>query len=328
MAAHFFAVLFFFEDPVFPIVIDTLVFYILFGVLSIGCFNFIRYVNLPEKPALSTLFNLLAAVVVCTLVWYLFGNTILKIIYSNDQGYLDFNKAFQYARGLEGLVLFTIMVTLFLVMRYQERIGLAQVEEANLKTLVSESRIQALNSQINPHFLFNSLNSISAQTLLNPEKAREMLSGLSDYLRYTIESKDQALVPFQKELENALRYMEIEGIRFGKRLVFNFEVSQGSKSFKVPRMLLQPLMENIIKHAVENSTQQIGAQLKVSAVEQGFTMLLENDLPEGSSENQGSGIGLKNIEERLALSFGQNFSFNADELDGKFKVFLNIRAAS
>ena len=325
LAAHFFGVLFFFNEPVIPILVDSIIYFSLFGLLSIGCFYFIKYLNLPEKPAFSTILNLLAAVIACTFIWFLLGKLILSNLFSGNESFMEFFDSFYFLRGFEGIVLFILMVTLFVVIRYQERIGAVQLEEAKLKSLVSESRMEALNSQINPHFLFNSLNSISAQTLVDAEKAREMLSGLSEYLRYTLESQDQALVPFEKEIQNALKYMDIEGIRFGKRLDFKYEIGNGAGEYLVPRMLLQPLLENIIKHAVENSTGTIRAELKVSSEAQGFTLLLENDLGDHVKGSKSSGIGLRNIEERLQICFGQDFGFHADELDGKFKVFLKIR---
>ena len=246
-----------------------------------------------------------------------------RILTSNIE-YQDFISSFKFARAFEGIVLFTIMMAIFLVMRYQERIGEAQLEEANLKSLVSESRMEMLNSQINPHFLFNSLNSISAQTLVDPGKAREMLSGLSDYLRYTLEGEDKKLVPFSDELENSLMYMQIEQIRFGKRLEFSSKVQPEAKNFLVPRMILQPLLENIIKHSVEKATEPIKADLKASLNEGSFSLLLENDMAKSTQTDGGRGIGLKNIEERLELSFGKHFSFNADVMEEKFKVYLRI----
>lgn len=322
-AAHFFGILFFFEPPLGPAAVDSVIHFAFFGVLVWGCSFLIRYIDVSERPTFASIFNLAAASLVCSLIWLFSGYALMNLLFKGNDNYIAFYDAFFNIRLFEGMLMFTIMVSVLLMIQYREKMNQADLEEANLKNLVHESRIQALNSQINPHFLFNSLNSISAQTVIDPDKAREMLSQLSEYLRYNLESEKQSLVPFEKELENAFKYMEIERIRFGKRLDFAYRIQGEARSFLVPRMLLQPLFENIIKHGVEQSTDPIHAELKVEIQGEDFVLSLENQYEE--SKSGGSKLGLRNLEERLIVHFGQGFNFQSIGENGMFKVFLMIR---
>jgi len=332
LAAHFFSVQYFFQEDPTAIAIDSVVHFVIMGILGWGCYYVIRYIDISKSPSLSSLLNLFAAILVCGLIWLGLSYAIDSLLFKEQAAFWNFYNSFFSIRAFEGALLFTVLVSVLLLLKFQEKIGRSMVEEAELRSLVSETRIQVLNSQINPHFLFNSLNSISAQTLIDPERSREMITGLSEYLRYTLDSENENLIAFEKDLENSIKYMDIERIRFGKRLELKTSVDPDAKNFLVPRMLLQPLLENVIKHAVEKSVDQIKAQLTVTHGNDNFELTLSNDLPEKESRNSipkiGNGLGLSNLEERLVLNFGSGVQFKYGFEKLLFVVRLKIERSA
>jgi two-component system, LytTR family, sensor kinase len=328
MAAHFFGVQYFFQEDPGDIAIDSTVHFLVLGLLGWGCFYVIKYIDLSKNPSLSSILNLFTAIFVCGFLWLGASYGMDSLLLKGNTEFWEFYDSFLMIRIFEGMLLFTILVSVLLLFKFQERINQSRVDEAELKTLVSETRIQALNSQINPHFLFNSLNSISAQTLSDPEKSREMLTGLSEYLRYTLETEKESLTAFDKDLENSMKYMDIEKIRFGERLDFTLNVEPSAHKFQVPRMLLQPLLENVIKHAVEKSVESINTELKVDSDADKFELTLSNDAPGTATDfsriQKGNGIGLANLEERLVLNFGQKVKFKYGFEGNRFVVRIEI----
>ena len=149
--------------------------------------------------------------------------------------------------------------------------------ESELQSLVKEAELNALKSQINPHFLFNSLNSISSLTITNPDKAQEMVIKLSDFLRYSLSHDKNEKASLQQEFENLQRYLDIEKIRFGKRLNFIEKIPEKCINFEIPNMILQPLIENSIKHGVYNSTEEVFVELSCKELNDYVIIEITND---------------------------------------------------
>jgi LytS/YehU family sensor histidine kinase len=195
-------------------------------------------------------------------------------------------------------------------------------EEASLNELLKESELNMLRSQINPHFLFNSLNSISSLTISNPEKAREMLIKLSDFLRYSVSTSTTGFTSLEKEMTNIQRYLEIEKVRFGNKLEFGFKLDGGCKLHKIPAMLLQPLFENAIKHGVYESTEQVRIEMDCRFEDDCLMIDLVNDFEPGPRSRKGAGVGLKNIRERLRLMYKSDTLMKTSVSGNKFHVSL------
>ena len=135
------------------------------------------------------------------------------------------------------------------------------VQESKLKEKIKEAELQTLKSQINPHFLFNGLNSISSLTLSDPERAHDMIIKLSGFLRYSLAHDPNKLIPLKSEIENMESYVAVEKTRFGDKLIFEKEVCKGCDNKNVPFLILQPLIENAIKHGVYESTKPVVIKL-------------------------------------------------------------------
>ena len=176
--------------------------------------------------------------------------------------------------------------------------------EESLIALVRDAELKSLKSQINPHFLFNSLNSISSLTMFDPDKAQAMIIKLSDYLRFSLQFKPHDTVTFEKEIENIQRYLEIEKIRFGKRLAMNFTIDEHCNKIMVPTMILQPLFENAIKYGVHENTRETLITVTVQKEHSFMKFSISNNYDPDSIVSKGQGIGLSNIKERMNLLYG------------------------
>jgi len=190
--------------------------------------------------------------------------------------------------------------------QYQER----ALRATELEKRLTQARLQALQMQLNPHFLFNTLNAISSLMHRDVKAADRMLARLAELLRYALESTESQEVTLQKELAFLRRYLEIEQTRFGARLQVREEVAEGLLEALVPNLILQPLVENAIKHGIERRTRD--GVIVLRAVEEDGKVVLEVSdngpglKPEGSGRK---GIGLANTRARLEQLYGVDHAF-------------------
>lgn len=216
-----------------------------------------------------------------------------------------------------------IVIVYYLVMYYrnfQDKL----VHESELKELVKEAELTALKSQINPHFLFNSLNSVSSLTLSKPELSRDMLVKLSTYLRYSLAQNLKELNNLSNELSNIRLYMEIEKVRFGDRLQLDFDLSSDCEKLKIPNLILQPLYENAIKYGVHESLEPVCVLTKCSFENDSLKINISNNFDPESVPPKGNGIGLQNIQERLSLIYGRIDLMRIVKSENHFSVNLEF----
>ncbi len=228
-------------------------------------------------------------------------------------------------RAIEGIILYIIAILSLHIYIYIERLNEKSNNEIRLNKLVKDAELNALKSQINPHFLFNSLNSVQALILKSPEQAGEMLVSLSDYLRYTVLSTRQEMSDIKEEIMNSQRYLSIEKLRFGDKLVYIFDIQPDCLSLKIPSMLLQPLFENAVKHGVYESIDTIYIHTTIRKDNRLVSIEIRNNFdPETSGKRIGSGTGLKNIRERLLLFYGTDAFLQVKSVEGEFGVEVGI----
>ncbi|MBP1771676.1 MAG: periplasmic sensor signal transduction histidine kinase [Holophagaceae bacterium] len=221
-----------------------------------------------------------------------------------------------------GVLLYLASVALSYLMLAQERTLEAERKGAEAQMLAQESELKALRAQLNPHFLFNSLNSLSALTAVDPARAREMCVLLSDFLRRSLGLGERRLVALREELDLAKAYLAIEQIRFGNRLHLTWTVDPAAEPALLPTLLLQPLVENAIKHGIAALPE--GGILAVTAVVlEGHVILrVDNPLDADAPAPQGLGIGLRQVRQRLLGRFGSRARFEAAVQDGTHRVTL------
>lgn len=186
-----------------------------------------------------------------------------------------------------------------------------QREQASRKTdaekLARDAELYKLRQQLQPHFLFNSLNSISALTASQPEKARKMIQQLSDFLRAALKKEDHQWVSFAEELQHLQLYLDMEKLRFGHRLVTEIRSDENCADRLLPPMLLQPIVENAIKFGLYGTTGEIVIRITAACNDDYLTISVENPFdPETAAPERGTGFGLSSVQRRLYLLFARN----------------------
>jgi two-component sensor histidine kinase len=202
-----------------------------------------------------------------------------------------------------------------------------QTRRANAAVILArEAELKALKAQINPHFLFNSLNSISALTAADPARARDMCLKLSDFLRTTLRMGEQQNIALGEELKLARTYLEVEQVRFGRRLQFEEDVDPAANECIVPPLILQPLVENAVKHGIAGMVD--GGTVRVSGgLGDGLLrVVVENDYDPETPAPRKSGLGLSNIRNRLAARYGDSARLDVDKTDSRFRAEVILPA--
>src|SRR5262249_867201 len=205
------------------------------------------------------------------------------------------------------------------------KISRLKTELAEARLRVAQAQLDALKMQLQPHFLFNTLNSISALLEEDPESADQMLARLGDFLRMTLQNSGAQELSLHEELEFLRCYLDIERVRFQDRLHVVFSIDPETLTARVPNLVLQPLVENAIKHGI---SKRAGAGVvEIAAQREGSTLLLKvsDDGPGEFQPATGSGVGLANTRARLEQLYGSEHRFDFKQGDrGGFEVTLAI----
>ncbi len=186
-----------------------------------------------------------------------------------------------------------------------------EVSNLELKASNRESELKNLRSQLNPHFLFNSLNSIRALIDIEPSKAKISITTLSNLLRQSLELGKEHLVPLERELQLAKNYLELEKVRFEERLKVEWELTPGLETFQVPPFTLQMMVENAIKHGISNLKD--GGEVIVSAEEDENYVYIQVTNSGTLKKVVDLGVGIQNIKKRLLLQYGDKAEFTLCE---------------
>lgn len=210
---------------------------------------------------------------------------------------------------IAGVLLYLLSVALHYLISSVETSQQAQ-------TLARDSQLRALKMQINPHFLFNSLNSISALTLADGARAREMCIKLSDFLRTTLQLGDRETVSLAEELALCLNYLEVERVRFGTRLRIEQRIDDGCGDCEVPSLIVQPLVENAVKHGISGMLEGGTVSLDVRASAEILRIRVMNPYDPEYQPPKRNGIGLRNIRQRLEARYGDRAKLELEPLDG------------
>ncbi len=314
--AHTFILNFFYDVDSIISLADSATFNLLFALLGLNLWYIIRF-NLKETLNIfDLLFNHLIVAVIAIAAWITISYFTLIYIFPTETGYREFLNESLPWRVITGIFYYLLFIMYYYVMIYYEDLQEKLIVEAQLQTLVNEAELSALKSQINPHFLFNSLNSISSLTITNPDKAQDMVIKLSDFLRYTLSHDKDETASLKEEFSNLHRYLDIEKIRFGHRLNFSTNIPDKCNDFEIPNMILQPLIENAIKHGVYDSTEEVLVELSCKQDKEHVIIEISNEYDPDSVKKKGEGIGLKNIRKRLQIIYKRQdlFSVSAEKL--------------
>lgn len=214
------------------------------------------------------------------------------------------------SNGVVGVIVYKMILTTHFTFDYYAKYREEQLRSANLEAQLSEARLQALRMQLHPHFLFNTLNSISSLILDDPHTAVRMVSRLGDFLRLTLEHDGSESVPLDREIEFLERYLEIEKIRFRDRLRVTVAVEPATLRARVPSLILQPVIENAIQHGIARRAAAGRIEVRARRIDDRLHIEILDDGPGVSSAksngNGHNGVGLANTRIRLDQMFPQS----------------------
>lgn len=203
----------------------------------------------------------------------------------------------------------------------------AERRQSDLQILARDAELQMLRMQINPHFLFNSLNSISALTTIDPAGARTMAIELAQFFRHTLALSERTLITLEEEIQLCQHFLAIEKIRFGEKLQTSFTVPDAALPALIPPMMLQPLLENAIKHGIHDLTDSGTIMLDVNLHQGWLHLCLRNPIDPASSDatrQAGNGTGLKNLQARFLALFGEQCRITWQRTSEQFTVTLAL----
>lgn len=220
-----------------------------------------------------------------------------------------------------GALLYLLAVALHYLLAGLEHARRIERREIEVKMLAREAELKALKAQLDPHFLFNSLNSISSLCGSNPASARTLTTLLAEYLRKSLRTGGAETITLSEELELVSSYLAIERIRFGPRLELAQDIDEGVRALRVPPLLLQPLVENAVKHGVGQLLE--GGVVQITAMRDGgqVRISVENPCDPDRPAQEGEGIGLQNARRRVELFDGR---MDVVDRPDRFRVTLSL----
>jgi hypothetical protein len=274
------------------------------------------------KNILNVIFICLALAALFTLVvlpW------VLPLLVPNEVGYTAF-----LDHSLPVRLIMAWMQVLFIASQswlwyFSQEEQEQKKREQEAEKLVKEAELSQLRQQLQPHFLFNSLNSINALVGTQPQQARQMVQQLSDFLRGTMKKDDRQRITLEEELTHLALYLDIEKVRFGYRLKSEVVSDEASKNLQLPPLLLQPLVENAIKFGLYDTVGEIVISIRAYAADRHLVVEIRNPFdPSTSSPKQGTGFGLSSIARRLYLIYSQNNLLTTTTEENTFITTIKI----
>ena len=258
--------------------------------------------NLLAHLLLSFLFSILHTIIFSCLIWFL--DESYRVRYTSLTNF--FQQSVFFGSLYLGVLFYTLIVITFqsilLFRRYREE----EARNLELRAELAQSQLQALKMQLQPHFLFNTLHSISSLNLVDPQKANTMISRLGEFLRMTLEHSGEQMVSLGEEMEFARCYLEIEQTRFSDRLTVEFFIEPNALVAEFPHLILQPIVENAIKFGLYDTTGDITISVQARKVNDDLIVTVRNPYdPQTAAPKKGTGFGLSSVQRRLYLLFAR-----------------------
>lgn len=287
-----------------------------------------RFAPLQRTTIWRLIATHLVAAQVIGLIWVVLAKVLVNIL-AQQAGLRGVDERFAPSVGVVHVaasIFYLLAAAYYYVLLAQAASHQAEARAMETSILARDAELKALKAQINPHFLYNSLNSISALTSIDPARAREMCLLLADFLRMTLRLGEKTQIPLAQEMELLEKFLAIEKVRFATRLTMEINVEEQAKRCLVPALLLQPLVENAITHGIAKLTE--GGTVKLSAANQGsqLTIALENSMDPDAPADRKGGMGLKNVRARLEARYGKEGSVRATAEEETFRVNLSLPA--
>ncbi|NCQ17562.1 MAG: hypothetical protein COZ80_02155 [Ignavibacteria bacterium CG_4_8_14_3_um_filter_37_9] len=281
-----------------------------------------QFVEFQRKKLPRFLFTHLLGALLVSAIWVSICKIFLFWLIEDKVYQFFFNESigFRIIIGMTVYFLITAFNYLFLYYdNYREKVE----NEVSLKNIITETELKNLKFQINPHFIFNALNSIAALTHISSEKAGSMTIKLADFMRSTLtNTKPYSLLG--DELNNCRMYVDIEKIRFGDKFSFEEKVDDTLLKEEIPSMILQPLFENSIKYGVYEAIEKVRILFTAEKFSDYIKITVENNFTDGGEKHKGEGIGLTNISKRMKILYRQDDLIKIEKDENIFRVLLFI----
>lgn len=252
--------------------------------------------------------------------------TVTAFVFQTD----SLNPADFLVRTFNWTVLFLLWSVIYFGFNFFSRYRQAEIQNLQWQAAKNEIELNKLKSQLNPHFLFNSLNTIRALIDESPVKAKQSVTGLAEILRKTLYMGEKKTVSFGDELQLVKTYLDLEKMRYEERLTVKYDICKGCENHKIPALMLQTLVENAVKHGVSKIpgggeitliTRLTGGELEVEVVNPGRWVESGSD-----QKNKNRGFGLPNSKERLKLLYGRDDLLTIENRNGKVITLLTLPA--
>jgi two-component system LytT family sensor kinase len=298
---------------------------LIYNILLAGCTVLISLILLFYKPVAKSIWISLAMVIVITYIWVEKAPFLLTFASISEKNYFDFIEQSFPVRFIFGLMINSSALGASWFWYGIEEQREQAKRSQKIEDLAKEAELLSLRQKLQPHFLFNSLNSISALVVVKPEQARTMIHQLSDFLRSTLRQEENKKISISEEMKQLDLYLAIEKVRFGHRLNTKIEIDDDSEA-QVPAMILQPVVENAIKFGLYDTTGTVDINIKVEKKKNSVDIEVSNpfDPQTRSANDRGTGFGLNSIQRRLYLLYARTDLLQTKEENGLFITKISI----
>ncbi len=317
-----------FDFLIYNILIDFFVVVTYMTLIAISTKRFLhKNYSWVKIIIIHTVFSILIGLII-RLIFDLFGIVTGQIPFS-EYSLAESLHRFMFVIHLNFLIYFA-MVFIIYTYYYVKQVKEAEKQSGMLESQLVNTRMKMLSSQLQPHFLFNTLNSIAVLADLDKEKAKDTIADLSDFLREILYSKDDNEITLEKELRTLEYYLNILNVRFSDHLTVTKNIDQDLMSKMVPALLLQPLIENSIKHGYSYDHTDLHIQISVKAEDKYLAIRVTNNGKSIASKHEElleNGVGLANINDRLRNLYNKDYYFeisNTQEGDGGVQTVIKI----
>jgi two-component system, LytTR family, sensor kinase len=297
---------------------DTLLTNVVLGIATYAMINVMRFYQ-PSR--LLRLIYSTGLALISTMVIHWLAPLLIRV----DPAYETFlHQSFLIRALFSWLVIGLVTSSAWLWFSLRDQQEVESRKAANEK-MSREAELSKLRQQLQPHFLFNSLNSISALVGSRPDEARKMIQQLSDFLRGTLKKDDSQLVTLAEEVEHLQLYLDIEKVRFGHRLRTHMDNDDAAMTMRMPSLLLQPIVENAIKFGLYDTTGEIVIRIFSKLQDNYLSITVENPFdPTTAKPKQGTGFGLNSVQRRLHLLYARQDLLTTNQNDLTFTTNIKI----
>lgn len=303
---------------------DTAISFLLIGLMNLGLWFYIFYNQTKKHDVFRLIIQHLTVSVVYSLIWFVSSSLVLLFFIQTQDDYFSFLQKTFEVKFFIGLMIYFIMMFFYnlVIISQKNKSNIEQRRE--LSSMLQQEELNSLKAQINPHFLFNSLNSISSLVYDNADDAHEAIVKLSDYFRYTLTLSKNQFTKVKDEIENIERYFEIEKIRFPEKMKINYDIDSSCNDLFIPVLILQPIAENAVKHGIYQSIEQSQIDIRLINNDDFYSIIFKNNYEDFSAKAVGTSTGLENIRKRLRLIYKRNDLLSINKTEKIFEIQIDF----